>query len=183
MFTNNQRQEERTGKHGTPRLQYLQELVSQFQNATDEETKERTVANLANFAYDPYNYTILRQLNVLELFIDCITEPNEKLVEFGIGGICNACAEPKNAATIIEADGIPLIIKCLSSPVRNIVNYALGALYYICDYNRATREEIVRPEVVDLIERYAAAESVSVSFSNLAKAFLDKHIHANTRDS
>jgi hypothetical protein len=64
MFTNNQRQEERTGKHGTPRLQYLQELVSQFQNATDEETKERIVANLANFAYDPYNYTILRQVTL-----------------------------------------------------------------------------------------------------------------------
>ncbi|VVB16726.1 unnamed protein product [Arabis nemorensis] len=144
------------------------------------ETKERIVANLANFAYDPYNYTILRQLNVLELFIDCITEPNEKLVEFGIGGICNACAEPKNAATIVEADGIPLIIKCLSSPVRNTVNYALGALYYMCDYNRATREGIVsRAEVVDLIKRYAAAESVSVSFSNLAKAFLDKHVDAN----
>lgn len=60
------------------------------------------------------------------------------------------------------------------------MNYALGALYYMCDYNRATREEILRPEVVDLIERYAAAESVSVSFSNLAKAFLDKHVHANT---
>ncbi|CAA7055783.1 unnamed protein product [Microthlaspi erraticum] len=180
MFTNNQRQEERTGKNGTPRLQYLQELVSQFQNATDEETKERIVANLANFAYDPYNYTILRQLNVLELFIDCITEPNEKLVEFGIGGICNACAERKNAATIVEADGIPLIIKCLSSPVRNTVNYALGALYYVCDYNRATREEIMKPEVLDLIERYAAAETVSVSFSNLAKAFLDKHVHTNT---
>lgn len=84
------------------------------------ETKERIVANLANFAYDPYNYTFLRQvihefsirlilkfvysmntripfvqckqLNVLELFVDCITEPNERLVEFGIGGICNACA-------------------------------------------------------------------------------------------
>ncbi|KAH0933258.1 hypothetical protein HID58_010375 [Brassica napus] len=188
MFTNNQRQEERTGKTGTPRLQYLQELVSQFQNATDERmttlvlnTKERIVANLANFSYDPYNYTILRQqLNVLELFIDCITEPNEKLVEFGIGGICNACAEPKNAATIVEADGIPLIIKCLSSPVRNTVNYALGALYYICDYNRATREMILRAEVLDLIERYAAAETVCVSFSNLAKAFLDKHAHAIT---
>lgn len=34
----------------------------------------------------------MEQLNVLELFIDCLTEPNEKLVEFGIGGICNACA-------------------------------------------------------------------------------------------
>ncbi|KAH9725125.1 ARM repeat superfamily protein [Citrus sinensis] len=90
MFTNNQRQEERTGRSGTPRLQYLQELVSQFQNSTDEERKEKIVANLANFAYDPYNYTFLRQLNVLELFLDCITEPNEKLVEFGVGGICNA---------------------------------------------------------------------------------------------
>lgn len=49
----------------------------------------------------------------------------------------------------------------------------------MCDYNRATREEILKPEVVELIERYAAAESVSVSFSNLAKAFLDKHVHAN----
>lgn len=29
------------------------------------ETKERVVANLANFAYDPYNYAFLRQvLNV-----------------------------------------------------------------------------------------------------------------------
>ncbi|KFK34177.1 hypothetical protein AALP_AA5G110600 [Arabis alpina] len=102
--------------------------------------------NLANFAYDPYNYTILRQLNVLELFI-------EKL--------------PKNAATTVEAYGISLIIKCQSIPARNTVNYVLGALYYIA-------------EVVDLIKRYAAAESVSISFSNLAKAFLDKHVNANT---
>ncbi|GMN28024.1 hypothetical protein TIFTF001_044187 [Ficus carica] len=93
MFTNDKRQEERTGRYGTPRLQYLQELVTQFQNSTNEETKERLVANLANFAYDLYSYTFLRQLNVLELFVDCITEPNEKLVEFGIGGVCNSCAD------------------------------------------------------------------------------------------
>ncbi|GMN70305.1 hypothetical protein TIFTF001_039349 [Ficus carica] len=37
----------------------FQELVTQFQNSTNE---------------------------------DCITEPNEKLVEFGIGGVCNSCA-------------------------------------------------------------------------------------------
>ncbi|CAH2065454.1 unnamed protein product [Thlaspi arvense] len=184
-------QEQRTGKYGTPRLQYLQELVSQFQNSTDEgsvdylttilasalwqfdviifkcfcSALEIIVANLANFAYDPFNYTILRQLNVLELFLDCITEPNEKLVEFGIGGICNVCAEPKNAAIIVEADEISLMTNCE---------------LHFGGFNRATREEIVRGEVVDLIERYAAAETVSVSFSNLAKAFLDKHVHANT---
>ncbi|XP_037492241.1 armadillo repeat-containing protein 7 [Jatropha curcas] len=180
MFTNNQRQEQRTGKYGTSRLQYLQELVSQFQNATDEETKERIVANLANFAYDPYNYAYLRQLNILEIFLDCITEPNEKLVEFGVGGLCNSCADPANAAIVAQCDGISLIIQCLSSPVRNTVNYAIAALYYLC--NPSNKGEILKPEVIDIIQRYAAAGAVSVSFSNLAKAFLDKHVSDNDRD-
>ncbi|GKA61077.1 hypothetical protein Tco_0760484 [Tanacetum coccineum] len=155
MFTNNQRQEERTGKYGTPRVQYLQELVAQFQNASTEASKEKISANLANFAYDPFSYTFQRQLNVLELFFDCITEPNEKLIEFGADGICNSCVYPANAA----------------------VNYALGALYYLC--NASTKEEILRPEVVDIIKRYAAAGAVSVGFSNLAQAFLDKHVPEN----
>ncbi|XP_062116818.1 uncharacterized protein LOC133830767 isoform X2 [Humulus lupulus] len=153
MFTNEKRQKERTGRYGTPRLQYLQELVTQFQNATNEDCK---------------------QLNVLELFLDCITEPNEKLVEFGIGGVCNSCSEPENAAIITQCGGVPLAIQCLSSPVKNTVNSALGALYYLC--NKSNRDEIIKPEVVDLINRYAAAEATSVSFSNLARAFLDKHV-------
>ncbi|GKB66128.1 hypothetical protein Tco_0927540 [Tanacetum coccineum] len=154
MFTNNQRQEERTGKYGTPRVQYLQELVAQFQNASTEASKEKISANLANFAYDPFSYTFQRQLNVLELFFDCITEPNEKLIEFGADGICNSCVW-----------------------YNKYVNYALGALYYLC--NASTKEEILRPEVVDIVKRYAAAGAVSVSFSNLAQAFLDKHVPEN----
>ncbi|KAK6117481.1 hypothetical protein DH2020_048779 [Rehmannia glutinosa] len=173
MFTNDQRQKERTGKYGSPRLQYLQELVAQFQNASDEETKEKIVANLGNFAYDPYNYTFLRQLNVLELFLDCLTEPNERLLEFALGGICNACADPLNAAVVIDCGGIPLVIQCLSSPVRNTVNYALGSLYYLC--NATTEDEILKPEVVDAIKRFAAAGAVNVCFSNLAQSLLDRH--------
>ncbi|GJX20845.1 armadillo repeat-containing protein 7 [Tanacetum coccineum] len=126
MFTNNQRQEERTGKYGTPRVQYLQELVAQFQNASTEASKEKIVANLANFAYDPFNYTFLRQLNVLELFLDCVTEPNEKLIEFGAGGICNSCVDPANAAVIIKCDGVPLLVQCLSSPVKNTLSLLIS---------------------------------------------------------
>ncbi|XP_061988890.1 uncharacterized protein LOC133707355 [Rosa rugosa] len=177
MFTNDRRQEERTGRYGTSRLQYLQELVTQFQSTTCEESKEKIVANLANFAYDPYNYTYLRQLNVVELFLDCITEPNEKLVEFGLGGICNCCPDPANAAIVTQCGGIPLVIQCLSSPVRNTVNYAIGSLYYLC--NTSNTEEIMNPEVVDVMKRYAAAEAANVSFSNLAKAFLDIHVSKN----
>lgn len=54
------------------------------------------------------------------------------------------------------------------------MSYALGALYYLC--NKSNEEEILKPEVVDVIERYAAAQTINVSFSNLAKAFLDKHV-------
>nr|GEW65136.1 armadillo repeat-containing protein 7 [Tanacetum cinerariifolium] len=67
MFTKNQRQDERTEKYGTPRLQYLQELVAQFQNASTEASKEKVAANLANFAYDPFNHTFIRQLHDLTL--------------------------------------------------------------------------------------------------------------------
>ncbi|KAI3947556.1 hypothetical protein MKW92_016799 [Papaver armeniacum] len=140
MFTNNKRQQEWTGRNSSPGLQYLQ-LVSEFQNATDE---------------------------------DCVTEPNEKLVEFGVGGIYNACVDPENAALISQCDGIPLVVQCLSNPV----NYALGALYYLC--NPVNKEEILKPEVVEVIERYASAGAVSVSFSNLAKVFLEKYIPGQT---
>lgn len=178
MFTNDRRQIERTGKYGTARPQYLQELVSQFQSTTNEESKEKIVSHLANFAYDPYNYSFLRQLNVLELFLDCLTEPNEKLIEFGAGGICNSCVDPSNAAIIIQCGGIPMIIECLSSPVRNTVSYAFGALYYLC--NSSSKKEILKPEVVEVIRKYAAAEAVNASFSNLANAFLDKHVLQRT---
>ncbi|CAH9098496.1 unnamed protein product [Cuscuta europaea] len=143
MFTNDKRQEERTGKYKTPRVQYLQELVSRFQNASDEGTKEQVVGN-------------------------------EMLVEFGIRGICNCSADPANAAFVTQSGGIPLFIQCLSSPVRNTVCCGLGALYYLC--NELNREEILKPEVVDVIKRYAAASEVSASFSNLAQAFLDKFV-------
>ncbi|KAE8653147.1 hypothetical protein Csa_019933 [Cucumis sativus] len=86
--------------------------------------------------------------------------------------------DPANASLITQCGGIPLIIECLSSPVNLVcvascqVNYALGAIYYLC--NTSNKEEIMKPEVVDVINKYAVAESVS--FSNLSKAILDKHL-------
>lgn len=43
------------------------------------------LANLANFAYAPKNYEYLRQLKVLDLFLDMLTEDNDTLVEFALG--------------------------------------------------------------------------------------------------
>ncbi|CAI5953187.1 unnamed protein product, partial [Closterium sp. NIES-64] len=108
-------------------------LVTEFQTTESEEAKEQIVANLANFAYDPINYDYLRKLNVLELFLDCLTEENAKLVDFGMGGLCNAVADPVNASAIATVpDSIPLIVDCLSSPVESTTLSALACLYYIC---------------------------------------------------
>lgn len=52
---------------------------------SDADAKEQVLANLANFAYDPGNYQYLRQLQVLDLFLDSLSEENETLVEFAIG--------------------------------------------------------------------------------------------------
>jgi KaiC/GvpD/RAD55 family RecA-like ATPase len=53
------------------------------------EAKEQVLANLANFAYDPINYEFLRKLNVIDLFLDQLSEENTNLVQFGLGGLCN----------------------------------------------------------------------------------------------
>ena len=180
MFTNDRRQAERTGKYGTPRQEHLQDLVTKFQTSKSEEEKEKIAANLANFAYDPYNYSFLRQLNVLELFIDCLTEPNERLVEFGAGGICNAVASAENARIVADCGGVPALIGCLSSPVRNTVKYAIGGLYYLLESGCCDRREILKAEVVELIRKYAETGGGGAGFGNLARVFSDKHCFDST---
>uniref|UniRef100_A0A8C6YK07 Armadillo repeat-containing protein 7 n=1 Tax=Naja naja TaxID=35670 RepID=A0A8C6YK07_NAJNA len=69
---------------GLGRLEYLQALVTEFQVTDSSDAKEQVLANLANFAYDPQNYEYLRQLRVLDLFLDMLTEDNENLVEFAL---------------------------------------------------------------------------------------------------
>ncbi|XP_044533127.1 armadillo repeat-containing protein 7 isoform X3 [Gracilinanus agilis] len=66
------------------RLEYLQALVSEFQETASQEAKEQVLANLANFAYDPNNYQYLRELQVLDLFLDVLSEDSDTLVEFAI---------------------------------------------------------------------------------------------------
>ncbi|GMN65639.1 hypothetical protein TIFTF001_034707 [Ficus carica] len=145
------RKEERTGRYGTPRLQYLLELVTQFQSSTNEGV---FCCVYHVFIGIPCPY--------------CITEPNEKLVEFGIGGVCNSCAgrstkccnnhlmlrNPSCGSVFIKPGRKTLLFNLYNASAQ--VNYALGALYYLC--NKYNRKEILKP---------AAAEAVTVSF-NLA---------------
>ena len=59
--------------------------------------RQQALANLANFAYDPANYCWLRELNVIDLFLDCMASDVPCLAEFAVGGLCNLC----NGSTLV----------------------------------------------------------------------------------
>ncbi|KAH7276398.1 hypothetical protein KP509_39G005400 [Ceratopteris richardii] len=174
MFTSKERQKQRTGRYGSSREDYLQELVTEFQKTTNEDSKCNIVAHLANFAYDPFNYEFFRKLNVIELFLDCLTEPCTKMVEYGMAGICNCCPDPANAAIIVENNGIRSIISCIFHTNRKIALYAVTALYFLC--TPLTRAEIIIPSLIEQMKYFTENGSTDIQLKNTANAFLDKHL-------
>ncbi|XP_045692478.1 armadillo repeat-containing protein 7 isoform X1 [Phyllostomus hastatus] len=154
------------------RLGYLQALVTEFQETESQDAKEQVLANLANFAYDPSNYQYLRQLQVLDLFLDSLSEENETLVEFAIGGLCNLCADRANREHILQAGGVPLITNCLSSPGEETVLSAVTALMYLSPPGgAAAHPELTALPVVQCMLRFSL--SANARLRNLAQIFLE----------
>lgn len=74
MLSSRERLNQRQGKYGTPRHEYLQQLITEYQYTSQILRKEEIVANLANFGYDPINYASFCHLHVMDLFIDILDE-------------------------------------------------------------------------------------------------------------
>ncbi|XP_038597885.1 armadillo repeat-containing protein 7 [Tachyglossus aculeatus] len=157
------------------RLEYLQALVTEFQETESQEAKEQVLANLANFAYDPNNYQHLRQLQVLDLFLDTLSEDSDTLVEFAIGGLCNLCPDLANREHILQAGGVQQVIGCLSSPNEETVISAVTTLMYLSGpwARRAGRELTAAAPVVECMLRFSL--SANRRLSNLAAIFLEDY--------
>ncbi|XP_006993683.1 armadillo repeat-containing protein 7 isoform X1 [Peromyscus maniculatus bairdii] len=153
------------------RLGYLQALVTEFQETESQDAKEQVLANLANFAYDPGNYQYLRQLQVLDLFLDSLSEENETLVKFAIGGLCNLCPDKANKEHILQAGGIPLITNCLSSPNEETVLSAVTTLMYLSSPGTNPHPELTSLPVVQCMLRFSL--SANTRLRNLAQIFLE----------
>ncbi|XP_005108946.1 armadillo repeat-containing protein 7 [Aplysia californica] len=171
MFTSQEYIDRKTGEHGIGRLSYLQSIVTEFQDTSEEDAKEQVLANLANFAYDPINYAHFKKLNVIDLFLDCLEDSNENLIEFAVGGLCNCCLDKDFKQDIINSGGIPLIIKCLSRPVQNTVLSAITTLMYLV--TPASKQEITTLPVVECMLRFS--KSSNKQLANLATLFLEDY--------
>ncbi|XP_071782876.1 armadillo repeat-containing protein 7 [Centroberyx gerrardi] len=150
------------------RFEYLQTLVTEFQDTDSEEAKEQVLANLANFAYDPKNMENLRELQVADLFLDMLTEENENFVEFGMGGLCNLSMDRECRDLILQSGGIPLVTNCLSSRREETVLSAITTLMNLT--TASSRSEITDPAVLQCMLRFSLSESPRLR--NLATVFL-----------
>ncbi|AWP18107.1 Armadillo repeat-containing protein 7 [Scophthalmus maximus] len=160
----------RKSSEGSDRFEYLQTLVTEFQDTDCEEAKEQVLANLANFAYDPTNMEHLRQLQVTDLFLDMLTEDNENFVEFGMGGLCNLSMDPECRELILQSGGIRLVTDCLSSQREETVLSAITTLMNLAAAPSPRSSHITDPAVLQCMLRFSLSESPRLR--NLATVFL-----------
>ena len=131
------------------------------------------LANLANFAYDPINYEFMRQLAVLDLFLDCVAECSRpRLVEYAVAGLCNSALDRENKEYILRHGGLPLVIACLSSECAETVVSAITTLMFLTSAT-STNVQLTSPSVIDAMLRFA--ESRNPRISNLARIYLDDY--------
>nr|XP_054764572.1 armadillo repeat-containing protein 7-like isoform X3 [Lytechinus pictus] len=102
---------------------------------------------------------------------DTLTEPSERLVEFGIGGLCNLVLDKENKAHILANDGVSMVKDCLSSPNEEIVLSAITTLMYLM--TPASKQEITAPSIIECMQRFAGSSSKRLS--NLANVFLQDY--------
>lgn len=154
MFSTEEELIQRTGKKGVAR-----------------QAKEQVIANLANFAYDPINYKYLRDLKVIDLFLEQITEGTETLIQFSLAGLCNLCLDPENKDYILHCGGVRLVGTCLStSNVDTLLNAITTLQFLVTPQSKA---EITCPDIVECMKRLSKSQNPRIR--NLAQIFLEDY--------
>jgi len=171
MYHSKENVTEKGKKSGRGRFEYLQTLVTEFQDCDKEESKIQILANLANFAYDPLNYEYLRKLNVIDLFIDMLDEDSDQKVEFAIGGLCNITADMENKEYVLQNDGINAVVGCLSSHNEETVLNAITTLMNLI--TPESKEEITSEEITNCMRKLM--ESTNPRLKNLATIFVEDY--------
>lgn len=162
------------------------------------DAQEQVLANLANFAYDPINYGYLRQLRVIDIFLNALSESNPKLVRFGIGGLCNLClgkhiyntgeetrnicriicntvlSDRINKTYILRNRGVELVSSLLSSKDEDVLLAVISTLMFLV--TPESEDEITSPKI---IKRMLELSGEDTRVKNMAILFLDDYCKAS----
>ncbi|XP_018345661.1 PREDICTED: uncharacterized protein LOC108750609 [Trachymyrmex septentrionalis] len=149
MFSSRARLTKRTGKNPTGRYDFLKLLVTEYTTTSSKDAQEQVLANLANFAYDPVNYGYMRQLKVIDIFLNALSQSNPKLVRFGIGGLCNLCLDGINKLYILRNQGVESISSLLSSEDEDVLLGVITTLMFLITPESV--DEITSPRIIKRI--------------------------------
>ncbi|CAG0920678.1 unnamed protein product [Notodromas monacha] len=178
MFSTPERIEAKIGKHGTPRRNFLRELVNEFKETVSIEYKEQILANLANFAYDPVNFGFLTELNVDKLFLDCLTQEavnTDKLREFAVKGILNLCPDDFLRNRILTRGGMELVKEAVGSSEPETVLSAIAVLneFAVHDLQESDRASLLNPVFVERVLKLKTHPNPLIT--KLAQVFVEDH--------
>lgn len=179
MFSTRHYLEKKTGPYRVDRLHHLQELVDEFQSTeTSREHKLQVLANLANFAYDPVNYEFIRQLNIIDLFLDCLSENDETMKEYAVGGLCNLCLDKQNKEYILSNQGVQLVVMCLSSSNEETVLSTITTMMFLM--TPASRIQLTCRPVIEAMLRLRGSSNPRLR--NLATIYLSDYCERSQVD-
>lgn len=136
---------------------------------------------MANFAYDPLNYHYLRELKVIELFINGLQSKNPFFVEYSLKGICNLCNDPLNQKIIFEKSGLNPLKELLKSENSELVKLSLTSLFFLYSSTFPSGRTIDTQLFLDLLINkclifYRGFNSWSVKWSSTTPAKWRKSI-------
>ncbi|KYN18758.1 Armadillo repeat-containing protein 7 [Trachymyrmex cornetzi] len=151
MFSSRARLTKRTGKNPTGRYDFLKLLVTEYTTTSSKDAQEQVLANLANFAYDPVNYGYMRQLKVIDIFLNALSQSNPKLVRFGIAGLCNLCLDGINKLYILRKQGVESISSILSSEDEDVLLGVITTLMFLITPESV--DEITSPKIIKRITK------------------------------
>ncbi|CAG9853629.1 unnamed protein product [Phyllotreta striolata] len=166
MFSRKDQLIKRTGEYGIGRYDFLRQLINEFATTTSYENKKQTLANLANFSYDPINYDFIKQLHLIDLFLSELSNDQEELIHFALAGLCNLSCDPEIQEYIISLNGIKLISGYLQHDNIEISLNALTTLYYLFE----TRTHLITKEIESVISKQELSSNQRLK--NLASVFL-----------
>ncbi|XP_049281211.1 armadillo repeat-containing protein 7 [Anopheles funestus] len=111
MFSTQERLKRRTPAGGINRKTYLCLLVDEYYETSNIEAQQQVTANLANFAYDPINWTFLREAKAHELFYEIVQQSLQGVVDrflvlHAIVGLANISLDPVIAEYIERSNGL-----------------------------------------------------------------------------
>ncbi|XP_043651671.1 uncharacterized protein LOC122619049 [Drosophila teissieri] len=153
MFSSHRTLKRRTPAQGIDRREYIGHLVDEYYTTTNIEAQQQVTANLANFAYDPINWSHLLEADALDVFLASLETQDQLLKVHGIAALCNLCLD-KTAAQLIREQLKLITGLFVRTDHPEIVLHSLALFYQLLELGEVDRDILLSPSVLRTVQEW-----------------------------